>query len=302
MSPGRGEGLARTIDGAGIAARLELRAKQAAAELRVAWGFGPSLAGVFVGDHPESRFHVRCQIKHASEAGFEIREHQLLIDFREDEIIALIERLNADEAVDGIVVHLPLPKDVDSDRILGAVDPGKDIAGWHSVAGGTFIADGRRFVSHRAFGCMLLLRSACAEFVGQTAVVVGQSALVGKPVAILLLEAGCTVTLAHPTTRDLPQICRGADILVVAIDQPATVRGDWIRPGAIVVDAGAKLVRRGNKSSLMGDVVFAEACHVAGAITPVPGGVGPVAVACLLANTVHAAYARRSLPVPEGLQ
>ncbi len=286
---------ARLIDGAGIAARLRERLGQSVAHTRADHGFVPGLSVIIVGEDPASQVYVRNKVKHAVEAGFNSREHRLPAETSERSIIALIEALNADDAVDGILVQLPLPQGLDPARILAAIDPSKDVDGLHVVNAGKLMSGRDGLVPCTPLGCMLLLRQSLGELAGRTAVVLGRSALVGKPMAMLLLAADCTVTIAHSRTQDVPRLCRSADILVAAIGRPAMVRGDWIRQGATVIDVGINRAHRGDKSTLVGDVDFEEASRVAGAITPVPGGVGPMTVACLLANTLKAAYARRGI-------
>jgi methylenetetrahydrofolate dehydrogenase (NADP+)/methenyltetrahydrofolate cyclohydrolase len=256
----------------------------------------PCLAVVLVGEDPASKIYVRNKINHARETGFDSRDFCLPGDVAESELIARIEQLNADPAVDGILLQLPLPKSIDPARVLGAIDPAKDVDGLHAINSGRLIWGNAGLLPCTPLGCMILVRSAAEKLAGRTAVVIGRSALVGKPMALLLLAADCTVTLAHSKTRDLPELCRHAEILVAAVGRPEMVRGDWIRPGAIVIDVGINRVRRGDKDVLVGDVAFAEARRVADAITPVPGGVGPMTVACLLANTFQAFCARRGMP------
>lgn len=284
---------ARIIDGADAAARLRQRLALDVSRLRAERGFAPGLAVVLVGDDPASRVYVRNKVKHAGEAGFINREHRLSADSSDDKILELLQRLNADDEIDGILVQLPLPRGLDSARILAAIDPRKDVDGLHAVNAGHLMAGQPGLVPCTPLGCMILLRETLDDLTGRNAVVVGRSVLVGKPMAMLLLAADCTVTIAHSKTRDLPQLCRGAEILVAAIGRPEMVRGEWIRPGATVIDVGINRVQRGEKGVLVGDVNFAEASQVAGAITPVPGGVGPMTVACLLANTLTAACRRR---------
>jgi methylenetetrahydrofolate dehydrogenase (NADP+) / methenyltetrahydrofolate cyclohydrolase len=289
---------ARIIDGAGFATRLRQRLAERVAALKSAHGLVPGLAVVLVGEDPASRVYVGSKVKHAREAGFLSQDFRLDAATPEAELLALIQRLNADPAVHGILVQLPLPKHIDQNRVVGAIDPGKDVDGLHVVNAGLLTAGRDGLVPCTPLGCMMLLRETLGSLAGREAVVLGRSALVGKPLALLLLAADCTVTIAHSKTRDLPALCRSKEILVAAVGRPEMVRGDWVRPGATVIDVGINRVKRGEKSALVGDVAFAEAAAVAGAITPVPGGVGPMTVACLLANTVKAACLRHGLPVP----
>ncbi len=289
---------ARIIDGAGFAARLRQRLADRVAALKSAQGLHPGLAVVLVGDDPASRVYVGSKVKHAREAGFLSQDHRLAAATPEGELLALIRRLNADPAIHGILVQLPLPKHIDQSRVIAAIDPAKDVDGLHVVNAGMLAAGRDGLVPCTPLGCMMLLRDALGDLRGREAVVVGRSALVGKPLALLLLAADCTVTIAHSKTRDLPALCRSKDILVAAVGRPEMVRGDWVKPGATVIDVGINRVPRGEKSVLVGDVAFAEAAAVAGAITPVRGGVGPMTVACLLANSLKAACLRAGLPVP----
>ena len=290
---------ARLIDGKAFAAGLRTRVGKGVAEFVAAGGRKPGLATVLVGEDPASRVYVASKGKTAAELGMASFDHRLPADTAEAELLALIARLNRDESVHGILVQLPLPRHIDSAKVLLAIDPAKDVDGFHPVNVGRLgsIAAGAPFdfpVPCTPLGCSLLLDHALGSLGGLNAVVVGRSTLVGRPVAQLLLRADCTVTIAHSRTRDLPSLCRTADILVVAIGRPEFLRGDWIKPGAAVIDVGINRVpiERGagdGKTRLVGDVAFAEAVKVAGHLTPVPGGVGPMTVACLMHNTLHAA-------------
>ena len=290
--------MARIIDGAGYAARLRERIAARIGAVKREHSLTPGLAVVLVGEDPASRIYVASKLRHAREAGFISVDHHLPAETAEDEILGLVGRLNGDPAVHGILVQLPLPRHVDQARVIGAIDPRKDVDGLHIVNAGKLAVGRDGLVPCTPLGCMMLLRDTLGELAGRDAVVLGRSALVGKPLALLLLAADCTVTVAHSRTRDLPAICRRAEILVAAVGRPEMVRGSWVRPGATVVDVGISRVPRGEKSALVGDVAFAEAALVAGAITPVPGGVGPMTVACLLANTLKAACLATGLPVP----
>jgi methylenetetrahydrofolate dehydrogenase (NADP+)/methenyltetrahydrofolate cyclohydrolase len=290
---------ARLIDGAGFAARLRTRLAMRVTAFRVEHGREPGLAVVLVGDDPASRVYVRNKVKHAREVGIASHEYKLAADTPQDALMTLIGELNADSAVDGILVQLPLPEHLDAQLVVRAIDPAKDVDGLHVVNAGELLAGRDAMLPCTPLGCMMLLRHTLGtNLAGREAVVLGRSALVGKPMAMLLLGADCTVTVAHSRTRDLLALCRRAEILVAAVGRPEMVRGDWIRPGATVIDVGINRVERGGESRLVGDVAFAEARSIAGAITPVPGGVGPMTVACLLANTVKAFCRRRDIPVP----
>ncbi len=289
-------GDARLIDGKASGAALRLRVAAAAADLKTRHGIVPGLATVLVGEDPASQVYVRSKGKASIEAGLASFEHKLPASTSEAELLALIAKLNADPSVDGILVQLPLPAQIDTLRVLDAIDPAKDVDGFHVVNTGRLWTGGQALVPCTPTGCLLLLRDTLGSLAGLDAVVLGRSNIVGKPMAALLLGENCTVTLAHSRTRDLPDLCRRADILVAAVGRPEMVRGDWIKPGGTVIDVGINRVPgEGEKSRLVGDVAFAEAKAVAGAITPVPGGVGPMTIACLLRNTVVAAARRRGL-------
>ena len=290
---------AQPIDGRAAAARLRETLAGEIASFARAHGRPPALRVVIVGDDPASRAYVRTKAKNATEVGIDAALIELPGDTSEDALLGHIAALDGDPRVDGILVQLPLPAGVEEARVLEAVSPAKDVDGFHPLnVGRLFAARGRLpgdlLVPCTPMGCLLLLRETLGEgLAGREAVIVGRSNIVGKPMAALLLAADCTVTLAHSRTRDLPAVCRRAEILVAAVGRPEMVRGDWIRPGAVVVDVGINRVPgEGGKSRLVGDVAFDEAAAVAGAITPVPGGVGPMTVACLLRNTLIAARRR----------
>ena len=290
---------ARLIDGKAHAATLRQSVAAAAADLKARHGVVPGLAAVLVGDDPASDVYVRSKGKATREAGLASFEHRLPATTSEADLLALVARLNADEAVDGILVQLPLPKQIDPQRVIEALSPVKDVDGFHPRNVGNLWSGGDALVPCTPMGCLILLRATVGSLAGAEAVVIGRSNIVGKPVAALLLGEHCTVTLAHSRTRDLPAVARRADIIVAAVGRAEMVRGSWIKPGATVIDVGInRIAAAEGKSRLVGDVAFAEAALVAGAITPVPGGVGPMTIACLLRNTLIAACRRRSLPVP----
>jgi methylenetetrahydrofolate dehydrogenase (NADP+)/methenyltetrahydrofolate cyclohydrolase len=277
------------IDGKAVAARVRAEVADAAAGLR-ARGIAPTLAVVLVGDDPASAVYVRNKTRAAREAGVDVRDHKLPATATQAELEALIAGLNADPIVDGILVQLPLPAPLDADAVIRALDPDKDVDGLHPMSLGLLAQGKPSFVPCTPSGCMRLLREVGAELSGARAVVIGRSLLVGKPIALLLASASATVTLCHSRTRDLADEVRRADVVVAAVGRPEMVRGDWIRPGAVVLDVG---INRTADGKLVGDVEFAAAAARARAITPVPGGVGPMTIACLLENTVRAARCRR---------
>jgi methylenetetrahydrofolate dehydrogenase (NADP+)/methenyltetrahydrofolate cyclohydrolase len=281
---------ARIIDGKSIAAALRARIGAEVARLPAP----PGLAVVLVGEDPASAVYVRNKGTATREAGMRSIEHRLPADASQAALLALVAQLNADPEVDGILVQLPLPRHVDAQAVIAAIDPAKDVDGFHVVNAGLLATGGDALVPCTPRGCMVLLRESGTRLAGAEAVVIGRSNIVGKPVAQLLLAADCTVTLAHSRSRDLPAICRRADIVVAAVGRPEMVRGGWIRPGATVIDVGINRIGTADgRHRLVGDVAFDEAAEVAGAITPVPGGVGPMTIACLLENTLVAARRRR---------
>jgi len=286
---------AKLIDGKTVARESNARVAAITAELKARHGLVPGLTVVLVGDDPASKVYVGSKEREAKAAGMNSTAHRLPATATQIELLALIARLNADPTVHGILVQLPLPKQIDSGAVIEALDPDKDVDGFHTVNTGRLWSAGGGLVPCTPQGCMLLLKRALPQTAGAHAVVLGRSIIVGKPVAALLLGADCTVTLAHSKSRDLPAICRGADVLVAAVGRPGMVRGDWIKPGAVVIDVGINRLADGK---LAGDVAFAEAKAVAGAITPVPGGVGPMTIACLLRNTLIAACRQAGLPQP----
>jgi methylenetetrahydrofolate dehydrogenase (NADP+)/methenyltetrahydrofolate cyclohydrolase len=257
---------------------------------------------VLVGEHPPSAAYVRMKIKATLEAGMESFEHRIPAETSQQDLLALIDQLNADDAVDGILVQLPLPNHVDEQAILTRVDPAKDVDGFHPINVGRLSIGLDALVPCTPLGCLVLLQRELGDLSGKDAIVIGRSNIVGKPMAQLLLGANCTVTVAHSRSRDLPALTRRADIVVAAVGRPEMVRGDWIKPGATVIDVGQERVEQPDGSrKLLGDVAFDEALEVAGAITPVPGGVGPMTIAMLLRNTVVAAHRRVGLADPQEL-
>jgi methylenetetrahydrofolate dehydrogenase (NADP+) / methenyltetrahydrofolate cyclohydrolase len=290
---------ARIIDGKSIAAELRGRIAQATASLTAAHKVTPCIAVVLVGDDPASTVYVRSKAKAVAEAGMRTFDRKLPAATNEAELRAVIAELNADRAVTGILVQLPLPPQIDAHRIISSIDPAKDVDGFHPINVGRLASGLPALVPCTPLGCVMLAKTVHASLAGFDAVVVGRSNIVGKPVAQLLLAENCTVTIAHSKTRDLPAVCRRADLLVAAIGRPETVRGDWIKPGATVIDVGINRVAgEAGKPKLVGDVAYDEAAAVAGAITPVPGGVGPMTIACLLLNTLRATCAQNGLAEP----
>ena len=292
---------ATIIDGKAFAARVRAQVAAHVARLHEEHGLQPGLAVVLVGEDPASQVYVRAKGTQTVEVGMASFEHKLPADTTEADLLALIARLNADPAVHGILVQLPLPKHLDSDLVINAIEPSKDVDGFHISNVGLLGTGQKSMVPCTPLGCLMMLRDHLGSLAGLNAVVVGRSNIVGKPMAQLLLGDSCTVTIAHSRTRDLAAVCRGADILVAAVGRPEMITGDMVRPGATVIDVGINRVERDGKTRLVGDVDFASAAEVAGAITPVPGGVGPMTIACLLANTLTACCRARGLPEPEGL-
>ena len=287
---------AAIIDGKAIAEKLRGDVARGVAVFRERTGQVPGLTVVLVGDDPASEVYVRNKVRQTAECGMHSSEIRLAATVTEAELLAIVERLNADVAVHGILVQLPLPAHIDAARVLETIDPAKDVDGFHPMNAGLLAIGELALVPCTALGCLLLAQSVRSSLRGLEAVVVGRSNIVGKPVAQLLLKADCTVTIAHSRTSDLPAVVRRADLLIAAVGRPEMVRGDWIKPGAVVIDVGINRVARdGGKSRLVGDVAFAEARTIAGHITPVPGGVGPMTIACLLQNTLDAARRRHGL-------
>ena len=290
---------ATIIDGKAIATSLRGKIAGEVARLQQAHGVTPGIAVVLVGEDPASSVYVRSKSKMVAEAGMRAFDHKLPASTSEAELLSLVAKLNADGAVNGILVQLPLPPQIDAQKVIAAIDPAKDVDGFHPLNVGRLASGLPALVPCTPLGCVILAKSAQHSLAGLEAVVIGRSNIVGKPVAQLLLKENATVTVAHSKTRDLPGVCRRADLLVAAIGKPEMVRGDWIKPGAIVIDVGINRVPgEGGKSRIVGDVAYDEATTVAGALTPVPGGVGPMTIACLLLNTLRAACAQKGLPEP----
>ncbi|WP_136684717.1 bifunctional methylenetetrahydrofolate dehydrogenase/methenyltetrahydrofolate cyclohydrolase FolD [Falsirhodobacter xinxiangensis] len=292
--------MAQVIDGKAFAARVRGQVAEHVAGLK-ARGIVPGLAVVLVGEDPASNVYVTAKGKQTVEVGMASFEHRLPADTPEAELLALIDRLNADAAVHGILVQLPLPGHMDAAKVINALDPAKDVDGFHILNVGLLGTGQKAMVPCTPLGCLMMLRDHHGSLSGLNAVVLGRSNIVGKPMAQLLLAESCTVTVAHSRTKDLEEVCRRADILVAAVGRPEMVKGDWIKPGATVIDVGINRIERDGKMRLVGDVDFALASSVAGAITPVPGGVGPMTIACLLANTLTACCRANGLAEPEGL-
>ena len=290
----------RIIDGKTIAADLRGKVTDAVHRLRRDRGVVPGIAVVLVGADPASEVYVRNKNKAVAESGMRAFDCKLAASTSEAELLELIAKLNADEEVSGILVQLPLPKQIEAQKIIAAIDPAKDVDGFHPVNAGRLASGLPALVPCTPMGCVILAKTVHETLAGLEAVVVGRSNIVGKPVAQLLLAENATVTITHSRTNDLPSVCRRADLLVAAIGRPEMIRGDWIKPGATVIDVGINRVPSdGGKTRIVGDVAYTEAMQVAGAVTPVPGGVGPMTIACLLLNTLRAACAQRGLPAPK---
>jgi len=298
---------ATLIDGKAFSAALVERVGAAVARLEAAHGVKPGLAVVIVGEDPASQIYVRNKGETTLRAGMRSDTHRLAESTRQDELLALIAQLNADAGIHGILVQLPLPAHIDATVVLDAISPYKDVDGFHVVNAGRLAVGLPGLVPCTPLGCLMLLKDQLGDLSGLNAVIVGRSNIVGKPMAQLLLGESCTVTIAHSRTRDLPEVCRRADILVAAVGRPEMIKGDWIKPGATVIDVGINRVPSADpvkaaegKTRVVGDVAFKEAVEVVGRITPVPGGVGPMTIACLLANTYSAACRLNNLQ-PEPL-
>ncbi|MGY8993791.1 MAG: bifunctional methylenetetrahydrofolate dehydrogenase/methenyltetrahydrofolate cyclohydrolase FolD [Rhodospirillales bacterium] len=287
------------IDGKAFAANLRAEVGRKATILKEKHGLVPGLSVVLVGDDPASEVYVRNKGKSTLEAGMISQEFRLPETATQEEVLERVNALNADPAVHGILVQLPLPDQVDTDAVISAIDPDKDVDGFHVINVGRLNTGQDALVPCTPLGCSLMLKAQLGDLSGKHAVIVGRSNIVGKPMSALLLKENCTVTVVHSRTVDLAAECRRADILVAAVGRPEMIRGDWIKPGATVIDVGINRIERDGKNKLVGDVAFAEAAEVAGAITPVPGGVGPMTIACLLKNTLTAACRQAGVNEPE---
>ncbi|UXU75901.1 MULTISPECIES: bifunctional methylenetetrahydrofolate dehydrogenase/methenyltetrahydrofolate cyclohydrolase FolD [unclassified Paracoccus (in: a-proteobacteria)] len=292
---------AAIMDGKAFAAGVRQRVAEQVARLRTDHGITPGLAVVLVGEDPASQVYVRNKGIQTREVGMHSFEHRLPADTSQQALMALIAQLNADAAVHGILVQLPLPASLDAEAVINAIDPKKDVDGFHVLNVGLLGTGQKAMVPCTPLGCLMMLRDRLGDLTGLNAVVVGRSNIVGKPMAQLLLGENCTVTVAHSRTRDLAGLCRSADILVAAVGRPRMIPGDWIKPGATVIDVGINRIDDQGRSRLVGDVDFDSAVQVAGAITPVPGGVGPMTIACLLANTLTACCRISGLAEPQDL-
>ncbi|MEO9779556.1 MAG: bifunctional methylenetetrahydrofolate dehydrogenase/methenyltetrahydrofolate cyclohydrolase FolD [Sedimentitalea sp.] len=293
---------AQIIDGKAFAATVRAQVAEQVTRLKADHDITPGLAVVLVGEDPASQVYVRSKGKMTTEVGMASFEHKLDVDTSEEDLLALIEKLNNDPAVHGILVQLPLPSHMNSDLVINAINPAKDADGFHISNVGLLGTGQKSMVPCTPLGCLMMLRDHHGSLSGMNAVVLGRSNIVGKPMAQLLLGDSCTVTIAHSRTKDLPDVVRGADIVVAAVGRPQMVPGDWIKPGATVIDVGINRIDKPEGGTrLVGDVDFDSCAAVAGAITPVPGGVGPMTIACLLANTLTACCRANGLPEPEGL-
>ncbi|HEY1542284.1 MAG TPA: bifunctional methylenetetrahydrofolate dehydrogenase/methenyltetrahydrofolate cyclohydrolase FolD [Xanthobacteraceae bacterium] len=290
---------ATIINGKAIAEKLRARVAAEVARLVSAHGVTPGMAVVQVGHNPASEVYVRSKTREVAAAGMRSFDHRLPEDIGEAELLALLARLNADHAVHGILVQLPLPAHIDAQKVINAIDPAKDVDGFHPLNVGRLAIGLPVMVPCTPMGCIILARTMHPSFTGLDAVVIGRSNVVGRPLVHMLIGESATVTIAHSKTRDLPALCRDKDLVFTAIGQAELVRGDWIKPGATVIDIGInRVVAADGRSRIVGDVAFEEVCAVAGAITPVPGGVGPMTIACLLVNTLRAAFAASNLAAP----
>ncbi|WP_234822435.1 bifunctional methylenetetrahydrofolate dehydrogenase/methenyltetrahydrofolate cyclohydrolase FolD [Palleronia aestuarii] len=301
MTQSEAAGEAILLDGKAFAATIRTRVADHVSRLAADHGIVPGLAVVLVGEDPASQVYVRMKGKQTREAGMASFEHRLDATVSQADLLDLVRQLNVDPAVHGILVQLPLPEQVDTGAVLDAIDPAKDVDGFHVSNVGRLGAGQKAMVPCTPLGCLMLLRDHLGSLSGLDAVVLGRSNIVGKPMAQLLLRESCTVTIAHSRTRDLAEVTRRADILVAAVGRPGMVTGDMLKPGATVIDVGINRITEGDATRLVGDCDFASCREVAGAITPVPGGVGPMTIACLLANTITACCRANGLAEPEGL-
>ncbi len=290
------------IDGKEFAASVRAKVAEQVATLKEVHGLTPGLAVVLVGEDPASQVYVRNKGKQTIECGMNSYEHKLSADTTQEDLLALLDQLNADPAVHGILVQLPLPGHLNEDLVINRIDPAKDVDGFHISNVGLLATGQKAMVPCTPLGCLMMLRDRHGSLSGMNAVVVGRSNIVGKPMGQLLLRDSCTVTIAHSRTKNIEEICKQADILVAAVGRPQMITGDWVKPGATVIDVGINRIDKPEGGTrLVGDVDFDSAAAVAGAITPVPGGVGPMTIACLLANTLTACCRANDLPEPEGL-
>ncbi len=294
--------MSTVIDGKAFATSLRERIGEAVSEISTNHGIKPGLAVVLVGEDPASQVYVRNKGKQTVEAGMDSFEHKLSVDTSEADVLALVEQLNNDPAVNGILVQLPLPKQIDESKVINSINVEKDVDGFHIENVGKLSIGEDSLVPCTPAGCIMLLKDQLGDLTGKNAVIVGRSNIVGKPVSLLLLREHCTVTIAHSRTQDLAGVCRQADILVAAVGVPELVKGDWVKPGAVVIDVGINRIDgEEGKTRLVGDVDYAGAMEVADAVTPVPGGVGPMTIACLLRNTVIAACRQNGIEVPSNI-
>ena len=291
--------MAEVIDGKAIAEAMRQRIGAAVAELITSHGLKPGLAVVLLGEDPASKVYVANKARQTLEAGMNSWEHRLASETSEAELLAIVDQLNRDPAVHGILVQLPLPRHIDANKVLNSVDPAKDVDGFHPINAGRLATGQDALAPCTPVGSVMLAKHALGKLEGLHAVVIGRSNIVGKPVAQLLLQENCTVTIAHSKTRDLPAVVRLADLVIAAAGRPDLVQGDWLKPGACVIDVGINRIIRDGKAWLVGDCDYASCAAVAGSITPVPGGVGPMTIACLLHNTVRAACRNAGVPVPQ---
>jgi methylenetetrahydrofolate dehydrogenase (NADP+) / methenyltetrahydrofolate cyclohydrolase len=291
--------MATIIDGKATAEALRKRIATAVTTLKSDHALTPGLAVVLVGEDPASKVYVANKARQTVEVGMNSWEHKLPVETSEADLLALVEKLNTDYSVHGILVQMPLPKHIDSAKVLNTINPYKDVDGFHVVNVGRLSTGQDALVACTPTGCVMLAKATLGKLDGLNAVVIGRSNIVGKPVAQLLLAENCTVTIAHSKSKDLPGIVRNADLVIAAVGRPEMVKGDWIKPGACVIDVGINRIERDGKNKLVGDCDFASCEKVAGSITPVPGGVGPMTIACLLYNTVRAACAIQGVKTPE---
>jgi methylenetetrahydrofolate dehydrogenase (NADP+) / methenyltetrahydrofolate cyclohydrolase len=291
--------MAKLIDGKAYAEALRGRIAIAVASLKKDNALTPGLAVVLVGEDPASKVYVANKAKQTVEVGMNSWEYKMPADTSEADLLAMVQKLNADPSVHGILVQMPVPKHIDSAKVLNTIDPAKDVDGFHVVNVGRLSTGQDALTACTPVGCVMLAKATLGDLSGLNAVVIGRSNIVGKPVAQLLLAENCTVTIAHSRSKDLPAIVRQADLVIAAVGRPEMVKGDWLKPGACVIDVGINRIERDGKNKLVGDCDFASCEKLAGSITPVPGGVGPMTIACLLHNTVKAAAAIKGVKLPE---